>query len=59
MARVFAANENGIKPIKTAAEVEADLKTEYLTKMKIDFRNIPDPLKIPHGWMNKDEGMKF
>ena len=56
--RVFA-SENGVKPIKTAVEVEADLRTEYLAKLKIDDRNIPDPFKIPHGWMSKDEGMKF
>ena len=46
-------------PIKTAVEVEADLKIEYLTKLKVDDRNIPDPFKIPYGWMNEDEGMKF
>ena len=28
MARVFAASENGVKLIKTAVEVEPDLKTE-------------------------------
>ena len=27
--------------------------------MRTDVRNIPDPLKIPHGWMKKDECMKF
>ena len=59
VARVFSASENSVKPIKTAVEVEADLKTEYLAKLKIDGRNIPDPFKIPHGWMNEDEGMKF
>ena len=59
VARVFAASENGVKPIKAAVEVEADLKTEYLAKLKIDDRNIPDPFKIPHGWMNEDEGVKF
>ena len=47
--RVFAASENGFKPIKTAVKVEADLKTAYLAKLKIDDRNIPDPFKIPHG----------
>ena len=40
-------------------DVEADLKSEYLTKLKIDNRNIPGPLKILHGRMNEDEGMKF
>ena len=27
--------------------------------MEIDDRSIPDPFKIPHRWVNKDEGMKF
>ena len=59
MARVFVGSENGVKPIKTAVEVAADLKTEYLAKLKIDDSSIPNPFKIPHGWMNEDEGMKF
>ena len=59
MARVFSASESGVKPIKTVAEVETDLKTQYLAKLNINDRNIPDPFKIPHGWMNEDEGMKF
>ena len=59
MARVFSASESGVKPIITVAEVETDLKTQYLAKLNINDRNIPDPFKIPHGWMNEDEGMKF
>ena len=59
VARVFAASKNGVKPIKIAVEVETDLKNEYLAQLKIDNRNIPDPSKIPHGWMNKYEGMKL
>ena len=59
MARVFSASESGVKPIITVAEVETDLKTQYLLKLNINDRNIPDPFKIPHGWMNEDEGMKF
>ena len=59
VARVFSASENGVKPIKTAVEFEADLKTEYLAKLKINDRNIPDPFKIPHGRMTEDKGMKF
>lgn len=46
VARAFATSENGVKPIKKA---EADLKTEYVAKLKIDARNIPDPFKIPRG----------
>ena len=57
--RVFAASENGVEPTKTAVKVAAYLKTEHLVKLKIDDRNIPDPFKIPHGWMNKNEGMKL
>ena len=48
VARVSAASENDVKPIKTDVEVEADLKTEYLAKLKIDDRNIAGPFKIPH-----------
>ena len=59
MVRVFAANENGVKSNKTALEVEAYLKTEYLAKLKIGDRNIPDTFKIPHGWINEGGGMKF
>ena len=59
IARVFAASENGVKTIKTAVEVEANLKIEYLAKLKTDDRNIPDIFKIPHGWMNENEGMKL
>ena len=59
VASAFAASKNGVKPIKTSVEVEADLKTEYLAKLQIDDRNIPDPFKIPDGWMNQDEGLKF
>lgn len=35
------------------------MKNEYEKKLKIDEKSIPDPFKIPHGWMNEDEGMKF
>ena len=51
--KVFVASENCVTPIKTAVEVKADLKTEHLTKLKIDNKNIPDSFKILHVWMNK------
>ena len=58
LARVFAASDNGVKLIKTAVEIEADLKTEYLAKLKINDINMLDPFKSAHGWINQDGGMK-
>ena len=29
VARVFAASENGVQPVKTAVEIESDLITDY------------------------------
>ena len=40
-------------------EIESDLITEYKKKLKIDDFPIPDPLNIPHGWMEEDEGIAF
>ena len=56
VARVFVAVENNVQPVKTAVEVEKDLKLCYEKKLNVDGRNIPDPMKIPHGWMEEDEG---
>ena len=41
--------ENTIMPVKTAFEVEQDLKKEYEKKLRVDDRLTPDPFKIPHG----------
>ena len=46
-------------PVKTAVEVEEDLKKEYEKKLRVDYRLIPDPFKNPHGWLQEDEGMTF
>ena len=43
VARVFAASGNGVQPVKTAAEIESDLITDYENKFKIDDFPIPDP----------------
>ena len=51
VARVFGASGNGVKPV--------NLEIEYLAKLKVEDRNMADPFKIPHGWINEDEGMKF
>ena len=55
VARVFATSENGVHPVKTAVETESALITDY----KIEDFTIPDPFKIPHGWMEEDEGRAF
>ena len=54
VARVFAASENGVQPVNTAVEIESHLITDYKNKLKIDDFPIPDPFKIPHGWMEED-----
>ncbi|XP_057290858.1 uncharacterized protein LOC130613546 [Hydractinia symbiolongicarpus] len=59
IARVFSAAENFVQPVKTAQEVESNLKEEYQKKLKINDRTLPDPFKIPHGWMDEQEGIKF
>ena len=46
-------------PVKTAVEVEEDLKKEYEKKLRVDDRLTLNPFKIPHGWLEKDEGMTF
>ena len=38
VARVFAACENGVQPVKTVVEIESNLITEYVNKIQIkDF----------------------
>ena len=54
VARVFAASGNWVQTVKIAVEIESDLITHCKNKPKIDDFPIPDPFKIPHGWMEKD-----
>ena len=50
VARVFNAQENDVKPVKTVVEVETVLKNEY--SKKLDTRPI-------YGWQAEEEGMVF
>ena len=50
---------NNVMPVKTAVEVEEDLKNEYEKKLRVDDRLIPDLFKIPHMWLEEDEGIAF
>ena len=52
VATLFTESESCVKPIKTAVEVEAYLKSKYSAKMNIDDRNIPDPFKNS-SWMDE------
>ena len=45
VARVFNAQENDVKPVKTAVEVEAVLKNEYSKKLVVDDRKYQIHLK--------------
>ena len=57
VAPVFAGSENGVQLVKTEVEIESDLITDCKNKLKIYDFPIPDPFKIPHGWMGENEGM--
>ena len=59
VARVFVAVENNVQPVLTATEVEDDLRKAYVKKLSIDGKTIPDPMKIPVGWMEEDDGVIF
>ena len=50
VARGFSAFENNVVVIKTAEEVEAELRQEYDDKLKLDEMNISDPFKL-NNWM--------
>ena len=59
IARVFVAVENNVQPVPTAVEIEMNLASCYQEKLVIDGKTIPDPFKIPHGWLAEDEGIVF
>ena len=57
--RAFSASENNVALIKTAEEVQADLKEDYDDKLKLDEINIPDPFKLNNGRLDEDEGIAY
>ena len=59
IARVYAAVENNVQPVPTAVKIEMNLASCYQEKLVIDGKTIPDPFKIPHGWLAEDEGIVF
>ena len=59
VSRVFAASENGFEPVNEMVRLESNLITDYKNRLTIYDFPIPDPFKIPHRWMEEDEGMEF
>ena len=45
--------------MKTAVEVEQDLKKKNEKKLRVDRELLSDPSKILHGWLEEDEGIAF
>ena len=44
-------------PVKTAAEIESDLQTEYQAKLLHGEILLPDPHYLTSGWLGEDEGI--
>lgn len=59
VARSFAAFENNVAVVKTAEEVEIELKQEYENKLKLKELQLRDPFKLTTGWKNEEEGMSW
>ena len=56
VARVFAASENGVQPVKTAVEIESDLITEYKTNLKsMIFQYMTNLKDLIGGWKKMKE----
>ena len=49
----LAAVENNVQPVKSATEIENEIRMEYQYKLKLDDTTIPDPYLIAAGWSNE------
>ena len=45
--------------MKTAQEVEAQLKEEYSKKFELENCTLPDPFKLKTGWMEEKDGIGY
>ena len=59
VARSYAAFENGVAVVKTAEEVEVELKEEYENNLKLEDLQLPDPFKLTTGWRNEEEEISW
>ena len=44
--------------MKTAQEVEAQLKEEHYKKLELEDCTLPDPFKLETGWMEEKDGIE-
>ena len=59
VARVFSTVENIVQPVKSATEIEEEIRAEYQHKLKLDEIVIPDLYVLADGWLNENDGMKL
>ena len=59
VSRVFSAMENNVMPIKTAEEVEDEIRMEYHDKLKLNDIEIPDPFKLMENWLSESEALSY
>ena len=44
--------------MKTAQEVEVQLKEEHYKKLELENCTLPDPFKLETGWMEEKDGIE-
>ena len=57
--RAFSAIENNVTLVKTAQEVEAQLKEEYSKKLELENCTLSDPFRLEAGWMKEEDGIAY
>ena len=57
VARAFHAVENNAPILKSAEEVEGQLRDEYMEKLSVDNELINDPFQDEEGWLKEDESI--
>ena len=58
VARAFVAVENKVKTVKTAEEVQEEIRLEYEHKLVFGDESFPDPMTLD-GWLNEEVGISL
>ena len=58
VARAFVAVENKVKTVKTAEEVQKEIRLEYEQKLVFGGESFPDPMTLD-GWVNEEVGISL